>query len=193
MGFDASWKVISRAPRWKVVKYTYHWKPTTRPLEPDHQAVAKADQEHEMQHQPHEPGHKTGQAQLPNRDDAIETSYHGHIAFIDVAEGLGVWFASDPVSNDGSAILSLLDRDLSNSRQRLAILGKTGRIPNDKDVGMPWDRRIAADLDTAPAVRLGTQPLTGRGCCHPCRPDDRFGGKTFSRDHDALTVDRFDG
>src|SRR5438309_11093664 len=83
-----------------------------QPLEPDHQAVAKADQEHEMQHQPHEPGHKTGHAQLPNRDDAIETSYHGHIAFIDVAEGLGVGFASDPVSNDGRARLSLLDRDL---------------------------------------------------------------------------------
>src|SRR6266704_741215 len=32
MGRDVSSKVMSRAPRWKVVKYTNHWNPTTRRL-----------------------------------------------------------------------------------------------------------------------------------------------------------------
>src|SRR6266849_8697401 len=126
-----------------------------------------------MQHQPEEPGHNTGGAILADRDDAIEASYCGHSAFIDVAKWLGVRFASDLIGNHGGCRAPLLHRNLRHSWQRLAILGETGRIPNYKNVRMPWDRRVATDLDAPCPVRLGTSPLSSRGGCDTRCPNDR--------------------
>jgi hypothetical protein len=79
-----------------------------QPLKQVYQAVAKTDQEHEMKDQPQEPSQHPSSAKLPDRDDAIEASHRSHAPFIDVAKCLRVCFASDPISNHGSRIVSLL-------------------------------------------------------------------------------------
>src|SRR6266852_475337 len=163
-----------------------------QPLERHHQAVAKADQEHEMQQQPQEPAQQTGGAKLADRDDAIEASHHGHISLVDVAKCLGVWFANGLIRNDGSHVVSLLHRYRCNTWQRFAILGTTRRISKHKNVGMTGDSQIAADLDAACPVRLSAQPCSRSGGRYPRRPNDRFSGKTLSGDYDAFTIDRFD-
>src|SRR5437764_12362229 len=91
------------------------------PLKQNHHAIAKTDQEKEMQDKPHEPGEPAGKLQLANRGDGREASHRGHIPFIDVMNRLAALFSSDPVSNDASHIAPLLDRYLGHSRQWLPI------------------------------------------------------------------------
>src|SRR5260370_35079699 len=94
-----------------------------------------------MQHQPEEPGHNTGGAILADRDDAIEASYCGHGAFIDVAKWLGVRFASDLIGNHGGCLAPPLCRTPGHPWQRPALLGANAPIPTYKKFPWSWGRR----------------------------------------------------
>src|SRR5258708_39784880 len=163
-----------------------------KPLKYDHYAIAIADQEHEMHDQPHEPSQQTCEAPSPNCADSIEAPDHSKIPFINVMKGMRVLFSRHPISNHGGHIVSLLHRYLCHAWQWFAILARTRSIANHKNVGMPREGYVAADLHPACPIRLSAQPFSRRRCPDPCRPNNRFGGNPFSSNHRSLHIDRFD-
>src|SRR5437016_12277370 len=85
------------------------------PLKQNYHAIAKTDQEKEMQDKPHEPGEPAGKLQLANRGDGREASNRGHIPFVDVVKRLAALFSTDPISNDASHTATSLHRYQAHS------------------------------------------------------------------------------
>src|SRR5690349_2565650 len=93
-----------------------------RPFEEDEEAVAEADQEHDVDEEPREPGRQAREAEAADHRDGGGAADGGHAAAVAVAERLGR-LAGQAVQHVAGRRALLLQGDRSQPGQRAAVLG----------------------------------------------------------------------
>src|SRR6266853_5280753 len=162
------------------------------PLQEDTQTEARCRQELEVHGRPREPSHDAAYMELAGLQHSKTLAHYGHVPFIEIAKWARHRIAVDTAVDYFPCVAPLLDRDLRNTCQWLAVLIERCGIANHKDLGMPGHREVFLDAYQPGAVCLSAQPLASRRGRHTRGPDHGFAQNTLRRHHDALCVDLID-
>src|SRR5579884_2068789 len=146
------------------------------------QAVAKPDQEKDVDSNPGEPGQQAGEVNGSYIDHCKGASHGGQGSFVKVTEWSRMRFSGNSISNHRSYIPRFLKCDRGKAWQRFAVLDHACRIPDHEDAGMTGNSKVRLYLNPAIVVYLGPKPRASRGGLHPCRPDDIFRRDEFISD-----------
>src|ERR1700683_1755113 len=141
---------------------------------------------------PCEPGAESTYLDFAALQHRKALAHHRHAAFVKVAKWAWCRFAGNAVVNYFSRVAPLLHRHLRDAGQRFAVLIEGRRVPDHKNLGVPWHREIVLYSHSPGAVSLHLQPLTcGRGS-HTGSPDHGFARDSFACHYDAVSVDLID-
>src|SRR5258707_3056593 len=113
-----------------------------------------------MDESPCEPREKTVQTNFPALQNCVTLTDDGHGAFVEIAKRLGRPLAGKLAPNQFSNVASLLHCNLSNSRQRVSVLIKRGRIADHENFLMIWNSKIGLDTHATCAIRLRPLPFS---------------------------------
>src|SRR5258708_25263780 len=85
--------------------------------------------------------------------------HHRHVSLIEILEWFRGRSAQNAFVNQLARVPALLKGNLSDSRQRFAVLIERRRVPNDKDLRASWNAEVGLHAHTPCSIGIYIEPL----------------------------------
>ncbi len=143
-----------------------------RPVDQDHQPVAEADQEHQVDPQPGQPARRCLGDECRRAARPPPTAPDGrHDPVVVVAEWPGR-LAGQPPADVDRGVAAALDGHLGQLGEGLAVAAcRRGQVADDEHLGMAGKRQVGADRDGAAPALVARDQVRQRVGLHARGPD----------------------
>src|SRR5216683_1999602 len=125
---------------------------------------------------------------FPGLQNGEPFPHNRHVSLVEILEWFRRGSAHNAFVNQLARVSALLKGNLSDSRQRFAVLIERRRIANDKDLRVSWNAEVGLHAYAPCSIGIYVEPLAcGRGC-NARGPYNRFAYDTFTREDDAVGI-----
>ena len=141
-----------------------------------------------MDGRPRKPSRKATHVEISRLQYSKAFPNDGHTAFAEVFE----WFWRLPIDethmNVFARVVTLLHRDLGNTRQRFAVLLLERSVTDDEYLGVVSNRKILLYAHSSCSICFRAEPRARRRWCYTRSPYRRLAGDLLSSDNNTLCV-----